>query len=147
MGYYTRYNLVALPKGSLKDADILNCLYHANPKEGFNEYSSFAEWAEEPKKWYDYIYDMIHLSQCHPNTTFILTGVGEEQGDIWKCYYKDGCCVQYIKAVLTFEENPILPEAQAYEINNETFPYLAKINKLPSPEHHLKENYVNLKDK
>ena len=122
MGYYTRYNLIALPEGSLKDADILNCLHHANPYEGFNEYSSFAEWAEEPNKWYDCTYDMIHLSQCYPNTTFILTGIGEDQGDIWKRYYKDGRCVQCIKAVLTFEEKPILFEAQDYEKTHNLLP-------------------------
>lgn len=124
MGYYTRYNLVALPEGSLKDADILNCLHHANPCEGFNEYSSFAEWAEEPKKWYDRTYDMVHLSQCHPNTTFILTGIGESQGDVWKRYYKGGRCVQYIKAILTFETRCTLPEVEKYEKSHNPLPYL-----------------------
>lgn len=129
MIYYTRYNLIALPEGSLKDADILNCLNHANPIKGFNRYSSFAEWAEEPRKWYDYNYDMIHLSQCHLNTTFILTGIGEDAGDVWKRYYKDGHCVQCIKVVLTFEENPILFEAQDYEKTHNLFPYLGRAPK------------------
>ena len=129
MGYYTRYNLITLPEGSLKDADILNCLHHANPYEGFNEYSSFAEWAEEPSKWYDYNYDMIHLSSYYPNVTFILTGNGEECGDVWKRYYKGGRCVQCIKTVLTFEENPILSEAQDYEKTHNLFPYLGRAPK------------------
>ena len=124
MIYYTRYNLIALPEGSLKDADILNCLHNVNPLKGFNKYSSFAEWAEEPRKWYDYNYDMTHLSSCYPNVTFILAGSGENVGDVWKRYYKNGRCVQCIKAVLFFEENPILSDAQDYEKTHNLCPYL-----------------------
>lgn len=132
MGYYTRYNLVALPEDNLKDADILNCLHHADPWEDFNDYPSFADWAEEPKKWCDCTYDMIHLFSCHPDTTFILTGIGESQGDVWKRYYKGGKCVQCIKAVLVFEENPILPEAQDYErVTNLFLSFGEKIGTFP----------------
>jgi hypothetical protein len=41
-------------------------------------------------KWYDYSNDMTKISSQWPELTFILTGYGEEPGDIWQYKYKNG---------------------------------------------------------
>jgi len=41
-------------------------------------------------KWYDHDDDMRELSAYYPNVTFILEGEGEESGDIWRKYYRNG---------------------------------------------------------
>lgn len=41
-------------------------------------------------KWYEYQTDMEVVSKQFPNATLILCGVGEEQGDIWREYFRNG---------------------------------------------------------
>lgn len=53
-------------------------------------------------KWYDHDDHMEKVSLMFPNELLVLEGVGEEDGDIWKAYYKNGKS-QYVKAVITFE--------------------------------------------
>lgn len=41
-------------------------------------------------KWHEHDRDMFALSREFPNVLFVLTGFGEEPGDIWRKYYLDG---------------------------------------------------------
>ena len=52
-------------------------------------------------KWYDHEKDMKLLSQIYPETTFLLEGEGEESGDIWRKYFKNGK-MQVCKAEIVF---------------------------------------------
>lgn len=90
--------------------DYLKVLAEINPQE----FSPNAESFEEPRKWYDYKDDMRILSLAFPNTYFLLYGVGEEQGDVWKAYFYNGK-VQIIKAALTFKDEPSFAEIRIYE--------------------------------
>lgn len=58
---------------------------------------------EDSCKWYDSNEDMKKFSKKFPGTIFVLSGEGEESGDIWKKYYKAGK-VQECKAKITFDE-------------------------------------------
>jgi len=42
------------------------------------------------RKWYDYQENMITLSKLYPDTLFEVDGDGEESGDVWKHYFKNG---------------------------------------------------------
>jgi len=57
----------------------------------------------EQYKWYDYKEDMVKLSKLFPTTLFTLNGEGEESGDIWKQYFKNGKS-QLCKSVITFDK-------------------------------------------
>lgn len=41
-------------------------------------------------KWYTHRENMITLSKLYPSVLFILEGHGEEQGDDWRMYFKNG---------------------------------------------------------
>ena len=41
-------------------------------------------------KWYDHNDDLTAFSESHPNAIFLLSGEGEESGDIWRLYVKNG---------------------------------------------------------
>lgn len=131
MGYYTRYTLTAkilkpqqLPAkeslASMKKEELVEII--ANNKEWYNRnltpddviqafnddkdcymfFEGSGDTAEECK-WYEHDEDMRRFSKKYPNVLFILEGEGEESGDIWKKYYKDGKC-QEVQAKLVFEE-------------------------------------------
>lgn len=41
-------------------------------------------------KWYEHAKDMLELSKTFPEYLFILDGDGEENGDAWREFYKNG---------------------------------------------------------
>lgn len=43
-------------------------------------------------KWYDHDTECAIMSQSFPNVVFKLHGDGEESGDMWDAYYKNGKC-------------------------------------------------------
>ena len=53
-------------------------------------------------KWYNWKHDMIALSKRFPNILFALHGEGEENGDLWNAYFKNGK-VQICEAIITYE--------------------------------------------
>ena len=59
-------------------------------------------------KWYDYDENMLEISRKYPDLLFILSGEGEESGDLWRNYYKNGKS-QRCNAVITYGEfDPVL---------------------------------------
>ena len=113
MGYYTYYSLdivddnrhrkIAAPKTSVNKAldpygeeqwdegneDNLIAVLRANCEEA--DYALSEEGnTEEETKWYDHRIDMIEFSKRFPDVLFRLHGEGEEGGDIWNEYYKNG---------------------------------------------------------
>ncbi|MCY4580797.1 MAG: hypothetical protein OXD31_17355 [Chloroflexi bacterium] len=41
-------------------------------------------------KWYDVTDDMLRVSLRHPQAVLTLSGEGQENGDKWVSYFKDG---------------------------------------------------------
>lgn len=101
MGYQTLYTL-SVHEGEETIEEILfnesedtfNGLYYAVYPNG------------EPMdavKWYDHENDMLELSKSYPFIVFALRGEGEEGGDIWYKYFKNGK-MQHCPAKITFDE-------------------------------------------
>lgn len=94
MGYYTDFELKLYgPDDNIKiflahDPEIYGSpfgkMFYAASKEElcFNSGDSC--------KWYEHDEEMKQLSSWYPDILFELTGYGEEAGDIWRKFYKNG---------------------------------------------------------
>lgn len=86
MGYYTDYKIEVKGKVDIEEA--------AKKLESISNYSfdyykdNMAKIGE--LKWYDWEPDMIELSKAYPTNLFQVDGEGEESGDVWRCFFKDG---------------------------------------------------------
>lgn len=93
MGYYSNFKL------ETENTDLIS---------EFRSICDHAEYAitdngetRQQTKWYDAIDDLGKFSTLHPNDMFILSVEGEDSGDLWKAYAKNGV-VQKAKAVITY---------------------------------------------
>lgn len=59
--------------------------------------------SDEECKWYVYRQEMKSISEMFPDIVFVLSGEGEESGDIWKEYFKNGKS-QYAPVQMVFSE-------------------------------------------
>jgi hypothetical protein len=90
MGYCTDYDF------SNNRQEVIDAI---NEISGYSD-CDYGEY--QGVKWYHHHEHMKQVSLMFPDEVLMLKGVGEEQGDIWKAYYKSGK-VQIAKAVITFE--------------------------------------------
>ena len=58
-------------------------------------------WSCDTLKWYDWELDMMRASAQMPGVLMILTGSGEDDGDLWRAYFLDGR-VQSVRSVVEF---------------------------------------------
>ena len=118
MGYYTTYDLKIIEnEGRYTISEVVNYMkkkfeqndwYYPFEYEFddllFDEAKTNFEFDyEEQAKWYEHHEEMLELSKQFPEIVFCLHGDGEEQGDEWYCYYKNGK-KQYCPAIITFDE-------------------------------------------
>lgn len=86
MGYYTRFDL------SDNRPEIIQALGEVS---GYGEeIDNFSEL-----KWYTCEADMIKVSKMFPDELITVHGEGEESGDIWSRYAKNGK-IQFEKATI-----------------------------------------------
>ena len=96
MGYYTDFKV--------SSKDLLPEKY----QQQLEEISSYEfdnhgnELLLQDVKWYNHDAHMVALSLLYPNVLFSVEGEGEDPGDLWKAYYKNGKS-QTCKAIITFE--------------------------------------------
>jgi len=105
MGYETRFTGTVHGPKPVYDKFRRDAL--ADTKR-FGEYSlplDFWFYSDnfDQMKWYGYNKDCIELSLEYPNLLFTLEGEGEESGDIWKAWYRNGKFVE-AKAKIVFDE-------------------------------------------
>lgn len=95
MGYYTDYTLTVTPNMEWE------------PIHEELEYLTGYKWKDDLSlssvKWYSHHKQMLEFSKKFPSHLFILNGEGEETGDIWRNYYKNGKC-QQCKAQIIIDE-------------------------------------------
>ena len=88
MGYYTDFRLEA-----------------SDGKDYYDELVQITNYpfAHDTVKWYDYQTDMRRFSMRYPQVLFTLMGIGEEPGDMWVAYFKDGL-MQWEAAEITYPD-------------------------------------------
>lgn len=101
MGYYTKYSVEFSPQS---DAVVMH-VEKFKGSDDYNENCFYEAWVDstEDVKWYNHEDFMKTLSKKFPVTLFILEGLGEEQPDMWKKYFKDGK-MQVCRAIISFED-------------------------------------------
>ncbi len=102
MGYYTNHELEIVDGDIGLISELRNCCEEAS-------YAIDDTGSEEQGcKWYDHEKDLREFSTKHPAALFVLNGEGEENGDIWREYYRNGK-MQRCKAVIAMPKfNPAL---------------------------------------
>lgn len=114
MGYYTHFE-----SGVTGPKVLLEKLYKdAENGETFGEYDMPLEdfvnddlFGGDTAKWYGWETDIKALSAKYPALLFSLEGEGEEAGDIWKAWARNGKSVS-VQARIVFDEpdlDTILP--------------------------------------
>jgi hypothetical protein len=111
MGYYTTYSLevigeeVTIPKSFIEEANKYGIVVptNVNHEVSIGELSKYGNPFEGECSWYEHDEDMKAYSKQYPTLIFKISGEGEESGDIWVKYYKDGK-VQECKAKVTYDE-------------------------------------------
>ena len=81
MGYYTRYEINFKEGEEFIDDKF---------SDYFKEVTDYYFNMDESCKWYDWDKDMLKISKKYPRVLFEVKGEGEEPGDIWGAYIKDG---------------------------------------------------------
>ena len=97
MGYYTRHELTIV-KG---DNNLIDKLRDISEDASYAIYSNGDE--SESCKWYSHQDELKSFSLLHPEALFKLSGIGEENGDIWHEYYQGGK-MQTCKAQIVFAD-------------------------------------------
>lgn len=87
MGYYTKFDISDNPE---------------TVQEAIEEQSNYSwDHGQMEGKWYKYEEDCRKVSKDFPNLVLVVEGHGEEQGDDWIAYFKDGK-MQRVNAVVTY---------------------------------------------
>jgi len=109
MGYNTYHKLETKDATKEQDEKLLKMFEDAEDEYGKDWDWTVAEFngtdIGESAKWYESDEDMKILSsrEEYKNVLFILDGEGEESGDIWKNYYRNGMQCK-LKAKITFDD-------------------------------------------
>ena len=90
MGYYTDFSLETVEENGMTRCSECDTLYEVDHKKNIAKHIGGYNPFEDVCKWYSYEKDMTAYSKNYPNTMFILSGEGEESGDIWKAWYENG---------------------------------------------------------
>ena len=91
MGYYTRHDLEIVEN---RDTET-------DYQGEISEAADYAYLFDEPVKWYDCEKDMETYSKKHPKVLFKVSGEGEENGDLWEMYIRNGKIEKH-DAIITY---------------------------------------------
>lgn len=100
MGYYTRFHLSW--DGDIDEEELKKALLKHDCYGIYNEDYEIEINEADSCKWYSYEEDMKELSKEFPDIIFDLYGEGEESGDQWHTYFKNGK-MQECPAIVSFE--------------------------------------------
>lgn len=92
MGYYTRFTVEADTYDYLVEDKIQTAIREIS---GY-DYIDLGDVTDDIK-WYDWHPDMLKLSKKFPDIVFTVHGIGEEDYDEWRAYFKNGRSVQHYR--------------------------------------------------
>lgn len=95
MGYNTHFSLKLEPE----DWSIIDDLRSENDEA--ESYLDDDGSVAEEGKWYEHQDQLVEFSKKYPDTLFALSGAGEEGGDLWILYVKNGR-YQRAEAIITY---------------------------------------------
>lgn len=103
MGYYTSYELSVHQGTADLDAVIerLAMVMELDSEDRLFRIVHDSIESDEAMTWYDHDSDVAEMSRFFPGVVFKLHGEGEESGDLWDAYYKDGKC-QICRGILRY---------------------------------------------
>lgn len=102
MGYYTKYSLDVEPKTVTKtvkgvDANGMPATIFVDQDYSIEDFENeiceivgYKYIFGDSVKWYDHEKDMRAFSKNYPDLVFKVTGEGENSGDLWVKYFKNG---------------------------------------------------------
>lgn len=99
MGYYTKYEIQFFSGDkelNFAEADAIfgdpefDIGYSLDDYASDNEDLGPFSVGGDDIKWYDHDKDVMKISVKHPELTIILDGKGEESGDIWRKFFRNG---------------------------------------------------------
>lgn len=99
MGYLTKYDLSLFKSTEAEHKEAYE-YFEAHQEDGDAVVDAFMGRMDEAK-WYDHEADVRKFSKKFPKVVFQLQGDGEEQGDTWIKYFRNGK-MQTCPAVITF---------------------------------------------
>ncbi len=99
MGYYTEFTLEIVDGPEVEQATCPHCnsevfLDSLIIDQIRKENERIAYSLSQITTWYDHEEDMLVISKQYPETTFKLSGEGEENDDIWAKFFKKGKVVE-----------------------------------------------------
>lgn len=86
MGYYTYYTLKTEPDLSTLPDVQTAISEHEEMQYAFGPIGD----PDDATKWYEWEKDMVEFSRRFPEVLFTLFGEGEESGDFWVAYFRNG---------------------------------------------------------
>lgn len=93
MGYYTHFEMEVDTTHSGRLGMIAERINSDDEASYALHHLGGCEWeSSEPTRWYGHETFLRALSADFPGVLFTLSGEGEESGDIWKKYFRDGMC-------------------------------------------------------
>lgn len=110
MGYYTSFEINVT---GTEDFETIHSTIEQVSDYSFDQYPHTKSMSScDTYKWYSWQDDMKEVSKRFPNSLFIVNGLGEEDGDIWRCYFRRGK-MDHINAEIVFRDSPLKAEHDA----------------------------------
>lgn len=119
MGYYTRYTgSVTGPTEWLEEfkKDARNGATFGHYGESLDGWLDGEFFGGDTAKWYECSSDMAALSSKYPALLFILDGEGEEAGDIWRAWARNGN-IKMVQAMVVIDEPDLDSELPAPDMD------------------------------
>jgi hypothetical protein len=103
MGYYTNFTLSIVDgNDDVADEEIISKLVENEESNACAALNKDGSWADSAK-WYNHEDDLREFSKLFPDKLFLLEGEGEESGDLWKKYFKNGK-MQEVRARIVYDD-------------------------------------------